>query len=112
MPSNESTLPENLESDKETMPEEDIIETEEEVFIISDGGRPGVDHPGDSQHKFMPADKVYLCPRGSQNRKGPYLIERAENGKYTLCDVNTCITAEGGKWFAEEDMVLVSHFGN
>lgn len=57
----------------------------------------------------MPLDKVFLCPSGVQDREGPYLIEKTEDGKYSLCDEDGK-TVKGGEMFEEGDLVLYNHF--
>ncbi|KAL5317336.1 hypothetical protein ACEPPN_014431 [Leptodophora sp. 'Broadleaf-Isolate-01'] len=86
-----------------------IIEVEEGFTLPKDGARPSVDHPGDGKYKFMPLDKVFLCPSGVQDREGPYLIEKTEDGKYSLCDEDGK-TVKGGEMFEEGDLVLYNHF--
>ncbi|KAF8847728.1 hypothetical protein BDZ45DRAFT_754602 [Acephala macrosclerotiorum] len=89
--------------------ENDIVEVEEGFTFPEGGARPSVDHPGDGKYKFMPLDKVFLCLSGSQDREGPYLIEKAEHGKYSLCDEDGK-TVKGGEMFEEGDLVLYDHF--
>ncbi|CZR64740.1 uncharacterized protein PAC_14639 [Phialocephala subalpina] len=90
--------------------EENIsVEMEEEFIFPEDGARPTIDPPRDGNYKFMPDDKVWLCPSGTQDREGPYLIEKTENGKYSLCDEDGR-TARGGEMFEEKDLILYDYF--
>ena len=85
-------------------------EVEEEYFFPEDGKKPLVDKPQDGKkYSFAPGDKVYLVKAEIQNREGPYLVEKPENGKYTLCDENGN-TVNGGEMVEEKDLVSYNHF--
>ncbi|KAF3938033.1 hypothetical protein ABW19_dt0200522 [Dactylella cylindrospora] len=87
------------------------FEVEEAFTIPKDGARPGVDPPKDGAYvyKYMPLDKVYLQRAGTQNREGPYLVEKTENGKYSLCD-EAFKPIKNGETFHEAELVLYSQF--
>jgi len=89
--------------------EDDIVEVEEEFTFPEDGARPSVDHPGDGKYKFMPLDKVFLCPSRTRIKEGPYIIEKTDNGKYSLCDEDGK-TVKGGELFEEGDLIPYDHF--
>jgi hypothetical protein len=75
-------------------------------FIVAKDKRPGVDDYG-NEYKYSPGDKVYLCTSGQQ--EGPYKIEAAENGKYTLCD-DYGITVKSGRAYGEDELKLYDPF--
>ena len=58
---------------------------------------------GDQKYKFMPGDDVSIrdCPQ-----EGPYLIEKVEDGRYTLCDFQGERVKEGQKF---EEQALEVH---
>jgi hypothetical protein len=74
-------------------------------FVVGDK-KPGVDDYG-KEYKYSPGDKVWLCVFGQ--REGPYKVESAEDGKYTLCD-EYGISAKGGNAFDEGDLELHDPF--
>ncbi|KAF4467725.1 hypothetical protein FALBO_5402 [Fusarium albosuccineum] len=75
-----------------------IVEVEQDSTCGEDV-KAGVDPPGAAQHKFMPGDGVFL-----HSRMGPYWIERAENGSYSLCD-DKGNTINGGTLYQESELV-------
>lgn len=83
--------------------EVDVDEEEEDFFFFpDDGGRPLID-PYKHVYKFTPGDKVYICAWRECKRRGPYLIEAAEDGKYRLCDT-AFKTIDGGKTFEQREL--------
>jgi hypothetical protein len=83
-----------------------ILSAEKPEFIVAKGKRPGVDDYG-TECKYSPGDKVYLYVSG--HREGPYKIEGAENGKYTLCD-DYGSTIKNGNSYDENDLELYDPF--
>jgi len=78
------------------------------AFVFSeDGKRVGVDDYGKDICNFWPGDKVYLCSSGTQ--EGPYTIERAKDGKYTLCN-DQGDSVKDGKEFEESELTLYNQF--
>jgi hypothetical protein len=57
----------------------------------------------------MPGDEVCIRQSGSCAREGPYLIEKAESGKYTLCNFKGN-TVRGGQKFEDKVLELYDPF--
>lgn len=51
----------------------------------------------------MPGDEVYILVSGGGGREGPYTIEKAEAGKYTVCDPDGK-RLKRGQTFDEKDL--------
>jgi len=98
---------EDEEDDKNEEEEDD--EVEDNFTVLEDSGRPIVQKPGQERYDLFPLDKVYLCTGETRRREGPYLVERAENGKYALCDENG-VSVKKGIWFERKHLVLEVYF--
>ena len=68
-----------------------------------------MDDYGKDKYKYTAGDNVWLCPSGTRNREGPYMIQDAEGGKYSLCDDNGQ-PVKVGQTFGEEDLILHDPF--
>ncbi len=80
-------------------------------FFPPDGKKPIIDSYGRSSYKFTPGDKVDIqSSTATGSREGPYIIQAAEGGKYTLCD-EYGKTAKDGNSYAEDELALHDEFG-
>ncbi|UPK96483.1 hypothetical protein LCI18_007418 [Fusarium solani-melongenae] len=75
-------------------------------FVIAKGKRPGVDDYG-STYIYSPGDMVYLIISG--RREGPYKVEGANDGKYTLCN-SSGVTVKNGQAYHEHQLELYDPF--
>ncbi len=76
-------------------------------FVVADDKKAGVEEY-EVQHKYTAGDVVYLLCIGGQ-QQGPYKIEAAEKGMYTLCDLKGA-TVNGGTTYKEDDLKLYNPF--
>ena len=84
------------------------VYAEEDFSFPSDGLKPFVDKPKGGGYKFKVADTVYLRLASAGEEEGPYLVARAQGGKYALCDDNDKMV-KGGQMFDEAVLVGVTH---
>ena len=71
----------------------------EEDIIVFDENRERVIKAYEHVYNLKPGTKVFIRATG----EGPYLIEKAEGGKYTLCD-EKCNSAKEGQAFKEDEL--------
>ena len=64
---------------------------------------------GTQRYKFAPGDEVCICQSGSRAQSGPYLIEKAENGRYTLCN-DDGKTIMGSQTYEDKDLKIYNSF--
>jgi len=77
-----------------------------------DGDKPLIDRYGESGYDFTPGDKVDIrSSSATSGREGPYYIQAAEGGKYTLSDEHGN-AAKGGNQYAKDELVLHDEFGS
>ncbi|KAJ4014662.1 hypothetical protein NW752_007433 [Fusarium irregulare] len=76
--------------------EYDIIDSDDEIQILDDVRRSGVD--AGANCRFLPGDEVF---RSGDTTK--YLVGKVESGKYQLADENGKVV-HGGKFFEERDL--------
>lgn len=85
------------------------VEEDEQLIFLENGSRPTVDDPGLKGHKFLPTDEVVIIDPRTRQKEGPYQIEQAEKGRYSLCDENGK-TVKSGKLFEESELVAYDPF--
>jgi hypothetical protein len=79
---------------------------DEPNFVVAKGKRPGVDDYGNN-YTYSPGDRVYLVISGC--KEGPYKIEGANDGRYTLCN-DSGVTVENGQAYHENQLELYDPF--
>ncbi|KAM0229620.1 hypothetical protein ACHAPO_009884 [Fusarium lateritium] len=80
------------------------FDDEGEFTFPDDGKRTEVVHPGKDQYKFRPNDAVTV-----QGDPVIYLVEKTQDGKYSLCDKDAK-AAYDGKLFQESELKLYNPF--
>ena len=64
---------------------------------------------GNQKYNFAPGDEVCIRQSGSRAQSEPYLIEKAENGRYTLCN-SEGKTVMGGQKYKDKDLKIYDPF--
>lgn len=84
------------------MTQQDRLSPEPTFVFSEDGGRPWIGAP-QNEYRFRPTDRVYIRETATRPREGPFMIEAAAHGKYTLCDLKGAQVKQGQE-FAETEL--------
>ncbi|OQV09881.1 hypothetical protein CLAIMM_13959 [Cladophialophora immunda] len=78
-------------------------------FVFPEDGKKPLVETYKQKYKFSPGDEVYIRQSGHRAREGPYLVEKAESGKYTLCN-SEGVTVKNGQKFEDKELELHDPF--